>query len=188
MLEILSNAEVGLHLRCLYIFQPSVFWMQCTGLKVALVSFYGFMNSDLMRTLPSAPFQCFVGQQCQHQNSPGVSQVNCGARTAWRGEKKHHSKVRQEGKTKLGLPPYAPKHNSLPVVGWSIFAVWDRCDLWEKSSKPGMAKALVGLLPLSCLRRSPNPVALGSFAGARKHWPHKTPSALCDSCCCLSSP
>lgn len=39
----------------------------------------------------------------------------------------------------------------------------------EKCSGPGMAKALMELLPLSCLRKSPNLVPLGSFAGARNH-------------------
>lgn len=33
-----------------------------TCLKKAVVSFYGFVNSDWKHTLPSAPLQCFVGQ------------------------------------------------------------------------------------------------------------------------------
>lgn len=84
-----------------------------------------------------SPFAVFCGSawaqpdQCQHQTSTGVSQVNCGAHTAWQGEKKHHRKVTHERKIKRGLPPYATKHSSLPAVGWSIFAVWDRCALWE---------------------------------------------------------
>lgn len=108
-----------------------------TWLKIEVVSFYGFMNSDCKQALPSAPFQSFVGSawdypdQCQHQSSPGVSQVNCAAHIAWHGGKKHHSKLTHEGKIKLGLPPYAPKLSSLPAAGWSIFAVWDRRALWE---------------------------------------------------------
>lgn len=65
----------------------------------------------------------------------------------------------------------------------------------EKSSEPGMAKALMELLPFSCQRRSPNSVALGSFVGAtettdpmKHHRLHVTAAAASSHLLCNTTP